>query len=99
MSSHRDYAKDKEWQYLRSSQGSDALSFEKQEDGTSELIVMPGWPHMVSTLIVRDDQPPKLTLIRPRRTAPMDLSQRRTCSPLTPRYQTLGSTTPEPTRS
>lgn len=99
MSSHRDYAKDKEWQYLRSSQGSDALRFEKQEDGTSELIVMPGWPHMVSTLIVRDDQPPKLTLIRPRRTSPMDLSQRRTCSPLTPRYQTLGSTTPEPTRS
>ncbi|KAJ9645318.1 hypothetical protein H2199_003324 [Coniosporium tulheliwenetii] len=42
MSSHRDYAKDREWQYLRSLQGAEALRFEKQEDGTSELIVMPG---------------------------------------------------------
>lgn len=47
MSSHRDYEKDKEWQYLRSQHGAQALKFEPQDDGTSELVIMPGWPHMV----------------------------------------------------
>ena len=46
MSSHRDYSKDKEWQYLRSSNGSKALKFEKQQDGLFELVILPGWPHM-----------------------------------------------------
>ena len=45
MSSHRDYTADKEWQYLRRS-GSPALSFESQDDGLSELVVLPQWPHM-----------------------------------------------------
>lgn len=45
MSSHRDYATDKEWQYLRS-RGSSLLEFEIQEDGLSELVVRPTWPHM-----------------------------------------------------
>jgi thioester reductase-like protein len=46
MSSHRDYAKDKEWQYLRPGEGVDAISFEQRDDGLSELVVLPGWPHM-----------------------------------------------------
>lgn len=45
MSSHRDYAIDKEWQYLRSN-ASSYLNFEPQEDGLAELIVLPSWPHM-----------------------------------------------------
>ncbi|KAK5256444.1 putative NRPS-like protein biosynthetic cluster [Cryomyces antarcticus] len=49
MSSHREYEKDKEWQYLRSSQGAEALRFEAQPDGTSELVIMKGWPHMAKT--------------------------------------------------
>lgn len=44
MSSHRDYTKDSEWQYLRS--GGDHLRFEAREDGLSELVIGPGWPHM-----------------------------------------------------
>jgi len=48
MSSHRDYENDKAWQYLRSDQGSERLSFEKQEDGLSELVIPDGWPHMAS---------------------------------------------------
>ncbi|OAL24830.1 hypothetical protein AYO22_05619 [Fonsecaea multimorphosa] len=48
MSSHRDYAKDKEWQYLRAALGGELLQFEPQSEGEglSELIVRPGWPHM-----------------------------------------------------
>ncbi|EXJ60537.1 hypothetical protein A1O7_04690 [Cladophialophora yegresii CBS 114405] len=46
MSSHREYAKDKEWQYLRCSPGDEHLRFEPQEDGLSELVIQHGWPHM-----------------------------------------------------
>ena len=46
MSSHRDYAKDKEWQYLRSSNGSEALRFESYNDNLAELVVLSGWPHL-----------------------------------------------------
>lgn len=49
MSSHRDYAKDKEWQYLRVVNDPDLLSFEAREDGLSELVVKPGWPFKVKT--------------------------------------------------
>ncbi|KAL8771488.1 MAG: hypothetical protein Q9209_003158 [Squamulea sp. 1 TL-2023] len=47
LSSHRDYQKDKEWQYLRS-QDLDLLVFEEQQDGSElfELIILPNWPHM-----------------------------------------------------
>lgn len=45
MSSHRDYTTDTEWQYLRSN-SSPYLKFEPQEDGLSELIILPSWPHM-----------------------------------------------------
>lgn len=45
MSSHRDYASDKEWQFLRSDR-SMPLSFEPRDDGLSELIILSQWPHM-----------------------------------------------------
>lgn len=45
MSSHRDYATDKEWQYLRSN-ASPHLELELQEDGLAELVILPSWPHM-----------------------------------------------------
>ena len=45
MSSHRDYAIDKEWQYLRSNAPSH-FRFEPQEDGLAELIIFSSWPHM-----------------------------------------------------
>ncbi|KAM0426471.1 hypothetical protein ACHAPT_008162 [Fusarium lateritium] len=53
MSSHRDYAKDKEWQYLRVINDAELLSFEARESGLSELVVKPGWPFKVKTN--RDD--------------------------------------------
>ncbi|KAL8728043.1 MAG: hypothetical protein Q9166_005643 [cf. Caloplaca sp. 2 TL-2023] len=47
LSSHRNYEKDQEWQYLRS-HGSNLLVFEPQQDesGLSELVIRPEWPHM-----------------------------------------------------
>ncbi|PHH91700.1 hypothetical protein CDD83_10617 [Cordyceps sp. RAO-2017] len=49
MSSHRDYARDREWQYLRPLGGPGLLAFEPRGDGLSELVVKPGWPSMVKT--------------------------------------------------
>lgn len=46
MSSHRDYVKDKEWEYLRSTPGGDQLQFEPREGGLFELVIQPDWPHM-----------------------------------------------------
>jgi hypothetical protein len=51
MSSCRDFEKDKAWQYLRPSPGGEQqqlLKFERQQDGLSELVIQPGWPHVVS---------------------------------------------------
>ena len=45
MSSHRDYANDKEWQYLRSD-ASPFLKFKPQDDGLAELVILSTWPHM-----------------------------------------------------
>ncbi|KAG9251640.1 uncharacterized protein F5Z01DRAFT_692015 [Emericellopsis atlantica] len=53
MSSHRDFGKDKEWQYLRAVQDVRLLQFEPQGDGLSELVVKPSWPCLVKTN--RDD--------------------------------------------
>jgi thioester reductase-like protein len=46
MSSHRDYSKDGEWQHLRLSKDAAFVRFEARSDNLSELIVLPGWPHM-----------------------------------------------------
>lgn len=47
LSSHRDYEKDKEWQYLRSHEPG-LLAFEEQQDGSGlfELVIRSRWPHM-----------------------------------------------------
>ncbi|KAL8959750.1 MAG: hypothetical protein Q9193_003432 [Seirophora villosa] len=47
LSSHRDYEKDKDWQYLRN-YTPDLLTFEVQKDdsGLSELVISSHWPHM-----------------------------------------------------
>jgi len=50
MTSHRDYSEDKEWQYLRSDPQLQVMSFERKEDGNSELVVLSNWPHRVSTI-------------------------------------------------
>ncbi|KAK0261740.1 hypothetical protein B0A54_10062 [Friedmanniomyces endolithicus] len=56
LSSHRDYAKDKAWQYLRVASGAEKyVHFEPQKpegesneqaESLAELVVLPGWPHM-----------------------------------------------------
>ena len=45
LSSHREYASDKDWQYLRVPDSTHLL-FELEESGLSELIVLSSWPHM-----------------------------------------------------
>lgn len=49
MSSHRDYVKDKAWQFLRTGEGSSCLRFEPRDDDLYELVILPGWPHMSKT--------------------------------------------------
>jgi thioester reductase-like protein/aryl carrier-like protein len=47
MSSYRDFSKDRNWQYLRADTSSEYLSFKtREEDGLSELILRPSWPHI-----------------------------------------------------
>lgn len=49
MSSHRDYSKDKDWEYLRPINDPRMLSFEAREGGLSELIVRDKWPFKTKT--------------------------------------------------
>ena len=53
MSSHRDYATDKDWEYLRPVQDASLMQFEPAQDGLSELVIKPSWPCLVKTN--RDD--------------------------------------------
>lgn len=46
MSSHRNYANDPEWQYLRPKEGMKHLSFEPRDDGLCELVILSTWPFM-----------------------------------------------------
>ena len=46
MSSHRESAHDRDWQYLRSTDGAAALIFEQREDDLYELIVLSCWPQL-----------------------------------------------------
>ena len=48
LSSYRDFAADKDWQYLRNYNPPDLLEFEQRDDNLAELVIKPGWPHMVS---------------------------------------------------
>ncbi|RFN48904.1 linear gramicidin synthase subunit d [Fusarium flagelliforme] len=49
MSSHRDYASDKEWQFLRPIDDPKLLEFEPRDNGLSELVVKPDWPFLIKT--------------------------------------------------
>jgi acyl-CoA synthetase (AMP-forming)/AMP-acid ligase II len=53
MSSARDFANDREWQYLRSEGSGGALVFEEQEDETVELVIQSHWPCMVGAVFLR----------------------------------------------
>jgi thioester reductase-like protein len=44
MSSHRDYASDKNWRHLRPTSDPTLLNFETRDNGLSELVVGPAWP-------------------------------------------------------
>ncbi|KAM0397059.1 hypothetical protein ACHAQC_004592 [Fusarium culmorum] len=47
MSSHRDFANDKEWQFLRPIDDPKLISFEPRDNGLSELVVKPDWPFLI----------------------------------------------------
>jgi hypothetical protein len=47
LSSYRNFVADKDWQYLRNSNPPKLVEFEKREGDLAELIIKPGWPHMV----------------------------------------------------
>lgn len=47
LSSYRDFSVDKDWQYLRNYNPSNLLKFEEREENLAELVIKPGWPHMV----------------------------------------------------
>ncbi|KAF5685593.1 nonribosomal peptide synthetase [Fusarium circinatum] len=49
VSSHRDYAKDKDWQFLRAIDDPKLIEFEPRENGLTELVVKPGWPFLIKT--------------------------------------------------
>lgn len=68
MSSHRDYVKDKDWQYLRS-HGSPLLQFETQDNGLAELVVQAQWPHMAKRNR-EDSSYATADLFEPHRTTP-----------------------------
>jgi acyl-coenzyme A synthetase/AMP-(fatty) acid ligase len=47
LSSYRDFEADKDWQYLRNYNPPKLVEFEKRDDDLAELVIKPGWPHMV----------------------------------------------------
>jgi acyl-CoA synthetase (AMP-forming)/AMP-acid ligase II len=53
LSSYRESAVDQDWQYLRNYNPPKLVEFEKCEDGLAELVIKPGWPHMVCPTISR----------------------------------------------
>lgn len=55
MSSFRDFSADNDWQYLRNYNPEKLLSFEPREDKLAELVIKPGWPHMVLELASNTD--------------------------------------------
>ena len=99
MSSHRSYAADNEWQYLRATHGSDAIAFEPRNDGLSELVVLPTWPHRVRRLLYCSFIALLLIIVRPSQTVRMARTPPLTSSFPMPRSQMHGSTTPVRTHS
>jgi acyl-CoA synthetase (AMP-forming)/AMP-acid ligase II len=50
LSSYRNFVADKDWQYLRNYNPPKLVEFEKRDDDLAELVIKPGWPHMVLSL-------------------------------------------------
>jgi acyl-coenzyme A synthetase/AMP-(fatty) acid ligase len=50
LSSYRDFDSDRDWQYLRNYNPPKLLEFEQRDGDLAELVIKPGWPHMVSSL-------------------------------------------------
>jgi acyl-coenzyme A synthetase/AMP-(fatty) acid ligase len=50
LSSFREFESDKDWQYLRNYNPPKLVDFEPREGNLAELVVKPGWPHMVRLL-------------------------------------------------
>lgn len=48
LSSYRESSADQDWQYLRNYNPPKLVEFEKREGGLAELVIKPGWPHMVT---------------------------------------------------
>ena len=48
LSSFRDFAQDKDWQYLRKHPDVDSFEFKRRSDNEYELIVTEKWPSIVS---------------------------------------------------
>ncbi|TPX16274.1 uncharacterized protein E0L32_003923 [Thyridium curvatum] len=69
LSSHRDYSVDKEWQYLRTTEGFDSLSFEPHDDQLHELVVKSTWP-CVGKVNRKDDSYATSDVFEPHPTAP-----------------------------
>jgi hypothetical protein len=51
LSSYRNFTVDRDWQYLRNNNPPQLVEFEKRDDDLAELVVKPGWPHMVPVAI------------------------------------------------
>lgn len=94
LSSYRNFAEDKEWQYLRNYNPAELVNFEVREDGLVELVVKPGWPHMVETSSL--DGFISLMRCRPNPTGKMVLSQQQTYSSDIQTSKMHGSITHEP---
>ncbi len=92
LSSFRDFDTDHAWQYLRNENPPALLDFEKREDGLSELIIQPGWPHMVQYTLQLNLSSAKYH-DRQNGIAQMDLLQQLTFSFLTPKSRMPGCTT------
>jgi acyl-CoA synthetase (AMP-forming)/AMP-acid ligase II len=48
LSSYRNFRVDKDWQYLRNYSPAQLVNLENRDEGLAELVVKPGWPHMVT---------------------------------------------------
>lgn len=52
LSSFRDFVRDKDWQYLRDYNPPSLVDFEPRDGNLAELVVKPGWPHMVCPVVL-----------------------------------------------
>jgi acyl-CoA synthetase (AMP-forming)/AMP-acid ligase II len=54
LSSYRNFDTDKDWQYLRNYNPPKLVEFEKRQGDLAELVIKPGWPHMVHLTVQSD---------------------------------------------